>query len=99
MPFVAERTFEEEDPEKVNKIHNYMIYMKNQLLRQGYYFSYDYELSLSRTAYAEGYPTRLKFAWNVHMGRNLLKLQEKSWFIVLMQGSIKAFRYILQGTQ
>ena len=99
VPFVAERTFEEEDPEKVNKIHNYMIYMKNQLLRQGYYFSYDYELSLSRTAYAEGYPTRLKFAWNVHMGRNLLKLQEKSWFIVLMQGSIKAFRYILQGTQ
>lgn len=75
-----------------------MMYMKDHLLKEGYYFSYNYELTLSRTAYAEGYPTKLKFAWNVNMGKGLLKLQEKAWFIVLMQGSIKAFRYILQGS-
>lgn len=44
-------------------------------MKEGFYFSYGYELSLSRTAYAEGYPTRLKFAWNCNMGKNLLKLQ------------------------
>ncbi len=44
-------------------------------MKEGFYFSYGYELSLSRTAYAEGYPTRLKFAWNYNMGKNLLKLQ------------------------
>ena len=75
VPFGSERNLEEEDSEKINKIHSYMIYMKNHLMREGYYFSYHYELSLSRTAYAEGYPPRLKFAWNVHMGKNLLKLQ------------------------
>lgn len=76
-----------------------MTYMKNQLMREGFYFSYGYELSLSRTAYAEGYPMRLKFAWNSNMGKNLLKLQEKAWFVILMQGSIRHFKYILQGKQ
>ena len=97
VPFESEKSFEEDDSEKLNQVYSYMIYMKNQLLREGYYFSYDYELSLSRTAFAEGYPPRLKFAWNIHMGKDLLKLQDKSWFLVLLQGSIKSFRYILQG--
>jgi hypothetical protein len=33
------------------------------------------------------------------MGKGLLKLQEKAWFLVLMQGSIKYFKYILQGKE
>jgi hypothetical protein len=33
------------------------------------------------------------------MGNCLLKLQEKGWFIVLIQGSVKYFKYILQGKQ
>lgn len=74
-----------------------MTYMKNQFLKEGFYFSYGYDLSLSRTAYAEGYSSRLKFAWNCNLGKNLLKLQEKGWFIILMQGSIKYLKHILQG--
>ncbi len=52
-----------------------MTYMKNQFMKEGFYFSYGYDLSLSRTAYAEGYSSRLKFAWNCNLGKNLLKLQ------------------------
>lgn len=68
-------------------------------MREGFYFSYGYELSLSRTAYAEGYATRLKFAWNSNMGKNLLKLREKGWFTPLIQGSVRHFKHILQGKQ
>ena len=31
------------------------------------------------------------------MSKPLIKLQQKSWFIPLIQGSIKSFKYYLQG--
>ena len=71
--------------------------MKNYLLKEGYYFSYDYDLTLSREAYSEGYPTKLKYAWNLHMGKALLKLNDRAWFGGLMQGSIKYFKVYLEG--
>lgn len=71
--------------------------MKNYLLKEGYYFSYDYDLTLSREAYSEGYPTKLKYAWNLHMGKALLKLNDRAWFSGMMQGSIKYFKVYLEG--
>jgi hypothetical protein len=75
FPFEDQKEFENEDQEKLSKIFDYMTYLKNQFMKEGFYFCYGYELSLSRTAYAEGYSTRLKFAWNCNMGKNLLKLK------------------------
>ena len=74
MPVSSEQSVQE-DSEKANQIYDYLDYMKNYLLKEGYYFSYQYDISLSRTAYAEGYPSRLKYAWNVRMGEQLLKLK------------------------
>ena len=33
------------------------------------------------------------------MCKSILKLQEKNWFIPLIQGSIKCFKYFLQGNK
>jgi hypothetical protein len=41
-----------ENDEKINKIFNYLLYMKNYLMKDGFYFSYDYDLTLSRQAYS-----------------------------------------------
>ncbi len=71
--------------------------MKDYLLKEGYYFSYDYDLSLSRQAYAKGYPTKGKYHWNINMSKSLLQLQDKAWFVGLMQGSIKTFKSFIQG--
>lgn len=88
---------EEENTELKTQIENYLLYLKNYLIKEGYYFSYDYDLSLSRQAYAKGYPTRGKYHWNLNMSRKLLQLQDKGWFIGLMQGSVKYFKVFLQG--
>jgi len=58
-------------------------------MKEGYYFSFEYDLSLSRQAYAQGFPSRGKYHWNLHIGRQLLQLQDKSWFVGLMQGSAR----------
>jgi hypothetical protein len=71
--------------------------MKNYLLREGYYFSYDYDLSLSRQAYAKGFTTKGKYQWNLFLSKKLLQLQDKSWFVGIIQGSIKTFQVFLQG--
>lgn len=53
VPFESEDSFiSNEADEKINKIFNYLLYMKNYLLKEGYYFSYDYDLTLSREAYS-----------------------------------------------
>ena len=52
-----------------------------------------------QTLYAEGYPIQLKYAWNFNMAKPLFKLQEKLWFTVLLQGSIKSFKHFLHGNR
>lgn len=79
------------------QIENYATYLKNYLLKEGYYFSYEYDLSLSRQAFARGYPTRGSFHWNLNMCQKILQLQNKGWFVGLMQGSVKYFKVFLQG--
>lgn len=81
----------------MNQLYSYIYYLRDYLLKEGYYFSYTYDLTLSKTAYAEGYPSRLKYAWNIAMAKKLLHLQERSWFVVLLQGSIRSFKVYLQG--
>ncbi len=79
------------------QVNEYYSYLKNNLLREGYYFSYEYDITLSRSAYAEGYASQLNFAWNLHIGSELLKLHDRAWFSPLLQGSIKHFKVYLQG--
>lgn len=67
------------------------------MLKEGYYFSYDYDLSLNRQAYAKGYPTRGCYHWNFNLSSQLALLQDKGWMIGLMQGSIKYFKVFLEG--
>lgn len=83
--------------EMKTQIDNYAVYLKNFLLKEGYYFSYEYDLSLSRQAFAKGFATRGSYHWNLNMGQQLLDLQDKGWFIGLMQGSVKHFKVFLQG--
>lgn len=88
---------EEAHGELRTQVDNYAVYLRDYLLKEGYYFSYDYDLSLSREAYAKGYSTRGPFQWNLNMSKRILQLQDQGWFIGLMQGSIRAFQVFLQG--
>jgi hypothetical protein len=86
---------EEAKGELKTQIENYALYLKNYLLKEGYYFSYEYDLSLSKQGFAKGFPSRASFFWNLNMGQQLLQLQDKGWFIGLMQGAIRHFKVFL----
>lgn len=73
----------------------YANYLKDYLLVEGYYFSYFYDLSLSRAAFAEGYPLKKKFVWNMFISKNLARLNEVNWFVGLMQGFVKQVKLTL----
>jgi hypothetical protein len=36
-------------------------------MQSGYYFSFSYDLTISKYQYSKGYPTNYKFAWNSHL--------------------------------
>ena len=71
--------------------------MKKYLLVEGYYFSFKYKLSLSRSAHARGHPPIKKYLWNKHIAKNLKKLPDKKWVVNMIQGSISHFKIVLQG--
>lgn len=64
---------------------------------EGYYFAYRYDLSLSRSAHAAGYPPKKKFFWNKNIAKNLEKLSDRRWFVGFIQGSIRNFKVTLEG--
>jgi|JI6StandDraft_1071083.scaffolds.fasta_scaffold02331_10 hypothetical protein len=66
-------------------------------MQAGYYFSFTYDLSVSKIKQAEGYPKNFKFCWNAHLAKGLYKLEEKGWMVSLIQGFINKFSQQLQG--
>jgi hypothetical protein len=67
-------------------------------MSQGYYFSYSYDLTLSKQASALGAETNVKFLWN----RNLLRpIMEggvsRVWALALIQGYIGYFSTFIAG--
>jgi hypothetical protein len=87
----------EKNLEKSSKIIDHLTYLKSYLLVEGYYFSFKYNLSLSRTSHAKGLPGKKKFFWNYNIAQNITKLSDKRWFVGLIQGSIRCFKVILEG--
>lgn len=67
------------------------------IFKQGFYFSYSYDLSLSKMRWAKGYSSQLKFCWNAYVSQQLRNV-DVSWMIPLMQGSIKTFNVFIEGT-
>jgi hypothetical protein len=53
-----------------DKVATYVNYLKNYLLVEGYYFAFRYDLSLSRSAHAAGFPSKKKFIWNLNIGQH-----------------------------
>ena len=86
-----------EQKEKYAQLSGYVNYLKNNLLVKGYYFSFSYMLSLSKNAYSGGYPSNKKFIWNMNIAQNLIKLQDKKWFVPMIQGFIGTFSVTIQG--
>lgn len=74
-----------------------MSYLKNTVMNTGYYFSFTYDLSVSKIKQAEGYPKNFKFCWNAYLARGLYDLEEKQWMVSLIQGFIGHFSQELQG--
>lgn len=73
--------------------------MKEVIFKQGFYFSYTYDLTLSRIRYAEGYPLNLNYCWNIHLSKKLLDLKDQSWVLPMIQGYVKTFHAFIQGRQ
>ena len=53
-------------------ILDYMTFLNLSVMSQGYYFSFGYDLSISKIRFAEGYPFNFKFCWNCHLGSDLI---------------------------
>jgi hypothetical protein len=73
-----------------------MSYLNTTLMAQGYYFSFGYDLSISKIRFAEGYPFNFKFCWNAHLGINLISL---GWFIPVIQGFVGNFKVEVKSNQ
>ena len=65
-----------------------MSFLNLSLMSQGYYFSFDYDLSISKIRFAEGYPFNFKYCWNGHLG---IQLIEHGWFVPTIQGYVGYF--------
>jgi hypothetical protein len=75
-------------------------YIQNirKLLAMGHYFSYNYNLTLSKMRQAASQQTEPKFAWNWYMYRDLLKFNvDRKWTIPLIQGYVGYFDVYLMG--
>lgn len=70
LPFEKEEAGKEPEAGQYDKIQEIKNYIRVSLLVEGYYFAYRYNLSLSRSAYANGYPSKKKFFWNYSIGKN-----------------------------
>lgn len=95
IPLGNEREYERQD--KWQSILNYLSYLKTSIMREGYYFSFTYDLSVSKIKQAEGYPKNFKFCWNAYMARGMVSISEKEWMVSLIQGFLRGFAVNLQG--
>jgi hypothetical protein len=103
-PAEAEKDFEgnnEQGTEVMNqkqKIEDIKHYIKVHLLSEGYYFAFRYDLSLSRSSHAAGFPSKKKYFWNYNIGKHFSKLEDSRWFVGVLQGSVRSFKMTLDGT-
>ena len=86
-----------EKDEKKKAIESYLYYMNSVIFKQGFYFSYTYDLTLSRIKYAEGYQLNLAYCWNSYLSAKLLELKDQSWVLPMIQGCVKTFNSFIQG--
>lgn len=64
----------------------------------GYYFSYTYDLTLSKIKRATNCQTETRFQWNYHLHKDLKKFGvDKKWQISLIQGHIGYATSFIQG--
>ena len=56
-------------------------------------------LSLSKSAFASGYPSKKPFLWNKNVGKHLMKLHDTKWFIEMIQGFVGSFTISVHGNQ
>jgi hypothetical protein len=94
IPLGNEREYERND--KWQSILNYLSYLKNSIMREGYYFSFTYDLSVSKIKQAEGFPKNFKFCWNAYMARNIATIDDKEWMVSMIQGFVRGFSVNLQ---
>jgi SacI homology domain len=64
----------------------------------GYYFSYTYDLTLSKIKRATNCQTETRFQWNYHLHKDLKKFGvDKRWQLSLIQGHIGYATSFIQG--
>jgi len=75
-------------------------YLQNirKLLSLGYYFSYTYDLTLSKVKRATNCQTEVRFQWNHHLYKDLKKFNiDKKWQVPLIQGLVGYANAFIQG--
>ncbi|CAD8204811.1 unnamed protein product [Paramecium octaurelia] len=82
---------------KANEILK-MIGHLRKLLVMGFYFSYGYDLTLSKVKQKIEEKTEEKFLWNLNLIRNHLKQQiDRKWLTNIIQGFINYFYLYING--
>jgi len=76
---------------------NYILNIR-KLLLQGYYFSYTYDLTLSKVKRATNCQTEVRFQWNHYLYKDLTKWNiDRKWRVPVIQGFIGYFNVFIQG--
>jgi hypothetical protein len=73
-----------------NAQNNYVVYIQNlrKLLEMGYYFSYTYDLTLSKAAQLTKKTSDTRYLWNSYLCRELLNQKiDRKWIVPLIQVS------------
>ncbi|EAR95552.1 endonuclease/exonuclease/phosphatase family protein (macronuclear) [Tetrahymena thermophila SB210] len=83
--------------EKGTRLEQQITNIRN-LFQEGYYFSYTYDLSLSRQKQAFQADREWRFAWNSYMCKDLIAAKVKPiWTIPVVQGFVSNFQVYMVG--
>jgi hypothetical protein len=64
----------------------------------GFYYSYTYDLTLSKIKQQIQYPTEIKFLWNINLIKEYLKSNiDRRWTTFLIQGFVGYFDLYVNG--
>jgi len=95
IPFESESDFYNSQSGK--EALNYILNLR-KLLLQGYYFSYTYDLTLSKVKRATNCQTEVRFQWNHFLYKDLTKFHiDRKWRVPVIQGFIGHFNVFIQG--
>lgn len=84
--FNKKSDYEINNSPKIKEILGYQDIL-NRVFSIGFYFSYDYDLTLSRNKISSKQTTDINFLWNEHLFKDIVSQKiDKSWLIPLIQG-------------